>query len=218
MPHRDEPNGRPTTEQWARRFGVSTSPTPPVIEACDEPCPLTAEETAVRAVVLQGVAAVAFGVDSGPVVDWCREQEVWDQVSPKEQAFLLVSASLSGDERMSLRWRAEAEWALLWAIGKVESLGLPTRRCDSRRLVDEIIPALGTDLKPFATAAELRPSGLLLAEDDRHYELWCRYFQARREGQNSLPRDLEWRVLYERRYAFEWLNGIRAWDDIRCDA
>ena len=103
-------------------------------------------------------------------------------------------------------------------VGKVEALGLPIRQCDTRRLVDEIIPALGSDIEPFLASAKLQPPGLLLAEDDRHYDLWCLYHQSRREGAYRVPRDLEVVVLYQRQYAFEWLHGIEAWDDVRCDA
>jgi hypothetical protein len=164
------------------------------------------------------VVAGASEVDPEPVIAWYREQGVWDQVSPEEQAFLLDPASLARDEWNRLGWHQEAEWTLLWVVGKVRTLGLPTRRCDTRRLVTKIIPALGSDIEPFLKSAALRPPGVLLAEDERHYDLWCRYFQTRREGSHLLPSDLEYSVLYERQYAFEWLHGIEAWDDVQCDA
>lgn len=100
---------------------------------------------------------------------------------------------------------------------QVESLGLPTRTCDTRRLCDEIIPPLGLAITPFLASAELRPPGLLLAEDDRTYDLWCRAHTARRKGER-FPDDLNRRVLYERRYAFEWLDGTQDWDEVTCDA
>jgi hypothetical protein len=56
------------------------------------------------------------------------------------------------------------------------------------------------------------------SEDDRHYDLWCRYFQTRRARPDALPRDLKVDVLYQRRYVFEWLDGVDAWDDVQCDA
>jgi hypothetical protein len=209
---------RPTTEEWAQSLGISTALTPPAVEDYSEQCPFTARQIATRAVILQGVVAVAFKIDPEPVVKWLRQQYIWDQVSPLEQAFLLSPASLPRYEWNKLRWRREAAWTLLWVVGKVEALGLPTRRCDTARLVNEIIPALGSDIEPFLESAVLRSPGELLAEDDRHYDLWCRYFQTRRAGSHLLPDDLEINVLYEREYAFEWLHGIEAWDDVQCDA
>jgi hypothetical protein len=83
--------------------------------------------------------------------------------------------------------------------------------------VDELMPPLGSDVGGFLTSAELLPPGVLLAEDDRTYDLWCRATAARRNGE-PLPDDLNWGVLYERRYAFEWLDGNQGWDDVTCDA
>jgi len=58
---------------------------------------------------------------------------------------------------------------------------------------------------------------VLLAEDDRTYNLWC-YANTARRNHKHLPHDLNWNVLYERRYAFEWLDGMQDWDDVTCDS
>lgn len=218
MAEPDEPWHPPTTAEWALSWGISTDPTPPPIDDYDEPLPFTVRQIATRAVILQGVVAVASAVDPEPVVEWYREQGIWGQVTPQERCFLLDPTSVPGENWNHFRWQQEAEWALLWVIGKVESLGLPTRQCDTRRLVDEIIPALGSDIEPFLSSAEVRPPGIFLAEDDRHYDLWCRYHQTRREGSHLLPSDLDVGVLYQREYAFDWLHGIEAWDEVICDA
>jgi hypothetical protein len=205
-----------TTAEWAQLHGISLEDTASAIEDYIEPYPRAARQIATRAVILHAVVAVAYEVDAEPVVEWLREEGLWDHVSPREQ-FVLLGAAISDEQRHRLRWHQEAEWALLWIIGKVESLGLPTRGCDTRRLVDEIIPPLGSDIEGFVASAELRPPGVLLAEDDRTYDLWCSVAKARRLGE-PLPTDLNWWVLYERRYAFEWLDGVEEWDDVTCDA
>lgn len=205
-----------TTEEWAQAHGISVEDTPPTVENYDEPYPRSAREIATRVVILQGVVAVTCDVDPAPVVEWLREQDVWDQLSPRERAFLL-RPDVPEEQRRRFGWHQEAEWTLLWVISKVESLGLPTRGCDTRRLVDEIIPPLGSDLEEFLASARLRPPGVLLAEDDRTYNLWCYVNSATRRGE-PLPSDLEWWVLYERRYAFEWLDGMQDWDEVTCDS
>jgi hypothetical protein len=209
---------QPTTEAWALSHGISIAPILPTIADYHEPCPFTARQVATRAIILQGVSAVASNVDPVPVVEWFREQGVWESVTPKEQSLLLAPSSIAKNELIAFQWQIEAEWALLWVVGKVDVLGLPTRQCESRRLVDEIIPALGSDIAPFLASGELRSPGALLAEDDRHYDLWCRYYQDRRGGAHLLPSDLAFDVLYQRVYVFEWLHGIEAWDDVTCDA
>lgn len=68
---------------------------------------------------------------------------------------------------------------------------------------------------PFFRSSKVQEPGRLLAEDDRTYNLWCFAQKARRIG--KLPTDLIWNVLYERRYAFEWLDGMQDWDEVTCD-
>lgn len=206
-----------STEAFCRAHGVPAEADPPEIKGYTKSYARSAREVAVRTVILQGVVAAAAGVDPGPIVEWLRDQQVWASVTPEEQAFL-HNASPTEAQLGKLGSHQEAEWTLLWGIGKVEeALGLPTRTCDTRRLCDEIIPALGSDIGPFIASANLRSPGLLLAEDDRTYDLWCYALAARRKGE-PLPEDLNWGVLYERRYAFEWLDGMQDWDAITCDA
>ena len=83
--------------------------------------------------------------------------------------------------------------------------------------IDEIIPPVGTDIKEFFTSAELRDPDVLIAEDLRTYDLWCDVCAARRQ-KKPLPDDLDIGVLFQRRYAFEWLDGLDEWDDVTCDA
>jgi Domain of unknown function (DUF4272) len=205
----------PSTQTWAKSLGISVAATPPPVEGYAKRCPRSARQIAVRTLILQGVVAVAAGVDPALVIEWFRDQRIWRSVTPEERAFL-GNPSPTQEDRHRLGWHQEAEWSLLWVIGKVESLGLPTRGCDTRRLVDEIIPPLGSDIGGFVASAKVREPGELLAEDDRTYDLWCYAQKARRKGE--LPTDLNWMVLYERRYAFEWLDGRQAWDDVTCDA
>jgi hypothetical protein len=204
-----------STLDWAKSLDISVDDIPPPLEGVTHSIPYTAREIGIRAVILQGVVAVAAQVDPEPVIAWFQEQGIWEQVSPREKLFLLLP-SRSGDECIDYYWHVEAEWTLLWAINKVEALGLPIQTCDTRRLVDEIIPALWSDIDQFLASAELRHPDILLAEDFRTYDLWCAAQPARRK--NELPDDLDWSVLYERRYAFEWLDGLEPWDEITCDA
>lgn len=204
-----------STKTWAKALGISVEPTPPVVEGYSERCPRSARAIAVRAVILQGVVAVASDVDPEPVIEWFHDQRVWRSVTPGEKAFL-QDPSPTRAQCSKFGWHREAEWTLLWVVGKVEALGLPTRGCDTRRLVDEIIPPLGSDISAFVASAKVREPGVLLAEDDRTYNLWCYAQKARRKG--ALPADLCWEVLYERRYGFEWLYGVQDWDDVTCDA
>lgn len=204
-----------STQAWAQSLGISVQATPPPAEGYTKRCRRSARQIAVRTVILQGVVAVAAEVDPEPIIEWFHRQRIWRSVTPEERDFLKTPAPARAHCNR-FGWHQEAQWTLLWVIGKIESLGLPTRCCDTRRLVDEIIPPLGADIDDFVDSAKVREPGVLLAEDDRTYDLWCSAQKAHRQG--KLPADLNWNVLYERRYAFEWLDGMQGWDEVTCDA
>lgn len=205
-----------TTKTWAESFGVATDVDLPPIADYSQPYARTARDIAIRAVVLQGVIAVAYEVVAQPITAWFKAQGIWDAVTEKERIFLAGSQHTES-ERVEFQWKQEAQWTLLWMIRRVTSLGLPTHYCDTRRLADEVIPALGDDLQAFIGQSELHSPGALLAEDDRTYDLWCYALTAQRRGE-SLPSDLNLGVLRERRYAFEWMDGNQEWDEVTCDA
>jgi hypothetical protein len=200
---------------WAESHGIDSRDTVPPVKGYKERYARTAAEVAARTVILHGVAAVGFEVDSPRVVNWLRDQNLWNQVTPKERKFL-QSKRRTARQKTEARWRCESEWALLWAIRKVKALGLPTRTCDTARLVDSIMPSLGADVARFIKTARLRPPSALLAEEDRVYNLHC-YARLDQRMNIELPADLNYSVLYERHYAFDWLDGHADWDDVTCD-
>ena len=205
-----------TTKEWAESMKVESGENLAPIAGYSDAYARSAREVAIRAIILQGIVAVACEVVAEPIVNWFKKQDIWDNVTPQERDFLL-GATHTSQKQLEFRWKQEAEWTLLWMIGKVDSLGLPTHYCDTRRLVDNIIPALGDDLQDFINRAELRSPGMLLAEDDRTYDLWCYALAAQRHSE-ELPSDLNLGVLRERRYAFEWMDGFQDWDGVSCDS
>jgi hypothetical protein len=204
------------TKSWAAMLGVPTEAELPEVPDCHDTYARSVRDIATRAVILQGVVAAAYGVDEKRIADWFRAEDIWRLLSPQESS-LLTGLTILEPERRKLQWHQEAQWTLLWMLNLVDSLGLPTHCCNTAKLVDEIIPALGDDLQEFIVGASLRSPGSILAEDDRTYTLWCAACKSQRK-QELLPHDLNLSVLFERRYAFEWLNGGKEWDDVNCDA
>ena len=203
------------TKEWAESLGINTQDVLPPIEDYDEPYKQTAEEIAVRTIILHAVAAAGHGVSREPIIEWFKNQNIWDQVSPREQAFLLSRKPrrLLEEDRRGAQWLQEAEWALLWAIQKVESIGLPTKTCDTERLAKKIMPELGDEIQPFISSARLRPASTIRAEDERVYRLHNEAQQA--YELDAMPDDLVYGVSFQRYYAFEWLRSGNDWDDVK---
>lgn len=203
-----------STKEWAKAHGLCIEEAVPFNDEERTQCPRSVEEVAIRSIILHAVAAVGYKVEPKPLVDWLKDQQIWDFVSPIEKDWF-AAKRMTDEERSHLCWRVEAEWTLLWAISKVESLGLPTQTCNTTMLVDEIMPALGDPIAEFIASSKLRSPGALLVEDDRAYNLHCYARQAYKN--NSFPDDLVYGVLVQRHYAFEWLNSSDDWDDVRLD-
>ena len=205
------------TKEWAESRGIDTQDVLPPVEDNDEPYKRTAEEIAVRTIILHAVAAAGHGVSRELIIEWFKNQSIWDQVSPREQTFLLsrIPRRLLEEDRKGARWLQEAQWALLWAIQKIESIGLPTKTCDTTRLAKEIMPELGDEIQPFISSARLRPAPTIRAEDERIYRLYKEAQQA--YELDAIPDDLVYGVLLQRRYSFEWLRSGDDWDDVTID-
>ena len=204
-----------TLREFASSKGVCADDTLPPVPNYEEPYARSAEEVASRAIILHCVVATGYDVDSLPIVEWLKEERLWDNASPNERKFLCAK-SRTEKELSDARWRQEAEWALLWLIGKVDSLGLPVTQCDTARLVDEIMPGLGDSTIEFLSCAQLRHPSLILSEVDRIYNLHC-YIRGSLRNGDSLPSDLIYDVLYQRHYAFDWFRGVGEWDVIPVD-
>ncbi len=99
-----------STKQWAAAHGVCVEDTVPAVDDYNEPHERTADEAAMRTIILHGVAAVGYEVDRQPVIDWLKDQDLWDQVSPWERAFL-------GDQHPSDKQRSDARIASRGPVG-----------------------------------------------------------------------------------------------------
>lgn len=65
-----------STKVWAQSLGISVQATPPAVEGYSKRCPRSAREVAVRAVILQGIVAVACEVEAEPIILWFQEQRI----------------------------------------------------------------------------------------------------------------------------------------------
>ena len=129
-----------TTKLWAESLKVASDADLTPLAEYSETYARSAREVAIRAVILQGVAAIAYKVEAQPIIEWFQTQGIWSDVTPQERIFILGSAHTEA-EQVRFRWKQEAQWTLLWMIHRVESLGLPTgwedvrhRRVGVRRL------------------------------------------------------------------------------------
>src|SRR4051812_47937095 len=81
---REETASMLSTKAWAKSHGIEVGPNPPAVEGYSKRCPRPARQIAIRSLILQGVVAVAAGVEATPVVEWFHRQRIWRNVTPEE--------------------------------------------------------------------------------------------------------------------------------------
>lgn len=199
------------TKTWAESHNIDIQDIPSPVEDYTEPYKKTAGEVASRIIILYGIIAAGHGYDREAIRQWLVEQNIWNQASPNEQQFLL-SPRIPKEDNSGTRWLQESQYALLWAIQKVDHLGLPTETCDSIKLIDDIMPEFGGDVESFISTAELRPPMEIRAEEERNRRI---YYYSQQEGkEDEVPGDLIYGVLFQRYYSLSWLNTDSGWDDV----
>lgn len=131
-------------------------------------------------------------------------------------------------EAADLVWRLESMWVLVWALGHLPRLSWVDQMCDTRQLMEIVVPA-STD-STFVNHAKLRSKSEIL--DAR--ELAMRQHWAIRDAylnQRQIPANLDWknptemipaapsmagRLVEERHHCLNWLIrfGNTDWDNV----
>lgn len=202
------------TEERLRANMIPVDESLPPLEADEETLLRPPWEVARRASALVTVAARAEGLEQQRALQFLQAWGLWEAASPREQAFLLNPQPAESDRIQSL-WRYECLWVMLWALGHVESLGMPTTICDVRRAVKTVT---GTSPDIFIGQSNLRPLHEIMDEADLIYRCHWAVKDAHARGEQP-PAGLDRGVVIERHVALNWLRGHHSqqWDDVTPD-
>jgi hypothetical protein len=196
-----------------RAEGVPVNASLPVIEAEHEARRVLGDVVAIRALALLAVSMRGGGVEEKEVRAFIRDFALDGSFTPAETAFL-ATAKPSEQDMAQFSWRNEAACVLLWAVGKIASLGRPEKDCS----FDEVQKAIQVDRKTYLATAKLRPLPQILDEADRIYRYrWALVDQT--VGGTAVPAWLNGDIAMERHHALNWLvqSPATPWDDISLD-
>lgn len=201
----------------------------PYLESLPELPPLSElkvrsrEEIARRAVALLIVIQYACDVaqegdlpaSKAFVADLLDKFGVADELTGDERD-LLAQEEPSRQAAINIAWQYEAYWALLWALGLLDSLDFPDHTCDCEFAIQAVSSCDG--FAEFLDKTTLRQPESILDEADKIYRLHWACVNDRIQGREPAA-GLNESVVMERRRALFWMIGYRdeAWDDIRMD-
>lgn len=178
--------------------------------------PRTAKEIARRAIALHCVIAAAHGVSKDDIREWLEEEDLWNDLTPRELRFFAEEEN-TRDEIIWMTWMVEAQVALLWAIGKLNSLPPVTDKCDTGPVV-AAMPGLFDPTAPFIESAVLRNRDEIENAEGRIYDIHVDVVQANRKGE-LIPEGYDESVVFFRHYGLCWVSGYcgQDWDDVTPD-
>jgi hypothetical protein len=189
----------------------------------------TASEVAERTMVLWAVALLGDSTPRHEALEIIDRLDLWHAVTPLEKEFL-DDPEPGAEARCDFKWRFEAVWVLLWAIGDIQLLEWPAGVCDVNYLVKVLMPR---ESDPgFLRQAHLRSSSELLDQRDLIGRLAWAIRDAYLHRGGMVPSDLNWKqgddwlpvrhnaaasTVYQRHYTLNWLVGYprpATWDDV----
>jgi hypothetical protein len=100
----------------AHQLGVEVSDTLPLLDAELEM--RSAAEAVSRILVMNAVAAVAYGFDKTKAIGWLNQEQLTGSLSPQEKCFLFKGAGRPDRYQVHV----EGMWALCWAMGFVNEM------------------------------------------------------------------------------------------------
>jgi hypothetical protein len=193
----------------AKMLGVEVPTTLPPLDAGLEM--RSADEAISRVLVMNAVAAAAYGFDKLKAIAWLNQEALTDSLSEQEKRF--VFDGVGQPDRFKVQ--VEGMWALAWAMEIVSELNF-VKDCDNRFVMT--LPNLkqsqsSTDFRKKANPRQLEQ---VVAACDLAYCLHWAVRQSELTGKRS-PGNLKLYVVVERRRALEWLLSKEAWDEVPLD-
>ncbi len=176
----------------------------------DEDVVLRSKDAVVdRALALFFIALRSEGVDLADLKPLDTNFGMSSKLSAWEANYM-SNPTPSQSDTTNANWRYESLWILLWSLGYVENLATPKAYCDVPFMAKTIIE-LGE--KAFRQNARLRSKAEILDKADLHYRYHWAVVNNRIKGIVA-PESIDASVVFEHRYALNWLCDTCDWDNV----
>jgi hypothetical protein len=213
----DQLDRKNRSEQLIESLGVTLNKNLPCIESEAEVNTRLPTEIAQRVTVLAMTNLVAFStISNTEATEYLQENNLYHLVTPFEKDFL---NDPTDEKKNHESWKCEGIWTLLWALNKVNELGLPNELCSLDKVPPENYP-VGPAKNPndfIQACTTMRSKKEILDANDLYYRLDWACVDARIHGKQIV--EVNPSVVYERHYALNWLIHYmdQDWDEISCD-
>lgn len=193
----------------------------PVIEIANNVKIRTVEEIAQRAVTCLLAIQVACDAAGAPG-NFKKSRKFFGEklielglegfLTQKEQK--IFKGKCNNQDFVSMTWKYEAYWILLWALGIVEQLDYPSEACDCEFAIHAVADC--NSMNDFMKKVKLRDISEILDEADLIFRYDWACVDARIHDEEA-PAGLDPDVVYERHCGLNWLidaDGADNWDNV----
>jgi len=193
----------------------------PVIETANNVKIRTVEEIAQRAVTCLLAIQVACDAAGAPG-NFKKSRKFFGEklielglegfLTQKEQK--IFKGKCNNQDFVSMTWKYEAYWILLWALGIVEQLDYPSEACDCEFAIHAVADC--NSMNDFMKKVKLRDISEILDEADLIFRYDWACVDARIHDEEA-PAGLDPDVVYERHCGLNWLidaDGADNWDNV----
>lgn len=169
------------------------------------------DEVINRIIAITIVSAKGSGAPDDTIDTFVEIYNAKELFSPDEKDFI-ENEDPDQDEYNTYSWKIECNSVLLWAINLVPDLPFPHTISDVETLYSLVLDSTKEDL---LKRASYRDKNEILDALDILYRLHWAIVETRMNN-DEFPIEISPGVVYERRYALNWLVNIldEEWDDI----
>lgn len=202
---------------FLQQNGVPTIEHLPCIIADEEVQIRSKEEALERAIAIVIAALKGEGLEDEIIQKVVNQYDAHIFFSPDELAFINTPAqNITQEQRVKFTWRYECYWTLLWALGLIEDIGLPSAICDVPQAVGFL--QQGGNYNNLLSQVKMRSAAEILDAADLIYRVNWACVNARVRNQ-APPANIDAGVAYERHYTLNWLIRYQDqdWDSVRTD-
>jgi hypothetical protein len=165
-------------------------------------------QAAERLLILLGVAYAAYNFDeSEKVMNWLKNENIWQAVSEKEKDFFRNPDPEEG-EKQTLSWRFESAYILAWCLKKVSSPPDPGSECKEDQVNEFLkhIPPVGSSSERFFTGLKFVPLSDI-SDEFLFYKTATAYFQNIRTQDKENTSQVHIKASFERYAALAWIRS-----------
>jgi len=203
------------TEIYLKGLNIPFNFRLPPIEEENDVIVRSAVEIAKRIFILVYLGVYSEDGDRNEIIEFFKSEELWDSVSEYEKK-LLLKEKLTEKDKINISWRSEGIYLLLWAINKIDHLGLPIDQCDIGTTLN-LLPNAFNSTKEFTQNAIVRTREEILDKSDLIYRLHWVIREAKLNN-GEIPSNLDSSIIEEWHYAINWITYYDDnWDDILTD-